>query len=341
MRTLVRCICVAVSLLGPVGSQTTGCGKAEHPGAPGRTVGYNRTFAGQVLTHELTLPLTYSPLTPSALLLFFHGWGATATTCGSLCDADAPTAGFIALSMQGIGGSWNGSGSVASPGARGPTCEANATDYCYGDCRDRCADNCWWTTCEDSVGEVIDALDALETALCVNASMVWAAGCSNGGIFLYQLAQDARIAPRLAGIAPLVGLPHIGFLGAPRANPRMSYLGNLGSLDTTVPPLCNTNESDRSLDTSSKPGGWYYHTARSTSDSVAAVKGCTGPREPTSDWGIDAFFELNCTRVRGCPQGDVAECLAPHGHACGLDSQNAPLLAFALAHPLPAATDDE
>ena len=328
-------LCIAL-LLGTA-AQTAGCGRARHPGVPGATVDFNQTFARQVLTHKLTLPHDYSPQIPSPLLLFFHGWGATSSSCGSLCDADAPAAGFIALSMQGIGLSWNGSGSVASPGARGPTCEANATNYCYADCGSACADNCWWTTCEDSAGEVAAALDALEGALCVDQRMIWATGCSNGGIFLYELAQDARVAPRLAGIAPVVGLPHIGFLGAPRANPRMSYLGNLGSLDTTVPPLCNTNESDRSLDTSSQPGGWFYQTSRSTSDSVAAIKGCAGPREPTTDWGIGAFADLNCTRVRGCPHGDVVECLAPHGHACGLDNQNAPLLAFARAHPLPPA----
>jgi hypothetical protein len=111
------------------------------------------TNAGQALTHRLTLPAAYQPATPSALLLFFHGWGASPTTCGALCDAEAPAAGFVALSMQGIGSSWNGSGSVASPGARGATCEANATDYCYSDCAAGCADNCWWTTCAASAPE--------------------------------------------------------------------------------------------------------------------------------------------------------------------------------------------
>ena len=109
-------------------AQSPGCGAAQHPGVAGRTVDYERPYAGQALMHRLTLPAAYQPATPSALLLFFHGWGASATTCGALCDAEAPAAGFVALSMQGIGSSWNGSGSVASPGARGATCGAECGD---------------------------------------------------------------------------------------------------------------------------------------------------------------------------------------------------------------------
>jgi polyhydroxybutyrate depolymerase len=328
----------------PVSAQTAGCGAARHPGVPGKTVDYVRAFAGENLTHRLALPPGYSASSPPApLLLFFHGWMSDSGSCGALCDSDAPALGFITLSVQGMGAigggsapSWNGSGSVASPGSRGATCQPDATSYCYDDCAGACADNCWWTTCLDSVGEVVDTLNALEAALCVDTSMVWASGFSNGGIFTYQLAQDPRLAPRLAGLLPISGLPHIGFLGAPRANPRMSYLANLGSLDTTVPPFCNTNESDRSLDTSSQPGGWYYQTGRSTSDSFAAIKGCSGPRVNASRWRIGEFAELSCTMVQGCPEGDVVECLGPHGHVFGLAEQRAPLLAFALDHPLKA-----
>ena len=333
-------LCACLCTLAPRAvSQSPGCGSAQHPGTPGATTEYRRSYAGQALTHYLSLPAAYSPSVPVPLLFFFHGWGAGASSCGSLCEQDAPAAGFAVISVQGLGAiggspmpSWNGSLSASSPGWRGATCQPNATSYCYDGCR--CADNCDWTTCLDSVGEVVDLLDALEASLCLDRRRVWASGCSNGGIFLYQLARDARIAPRLAGLLSQVGLPLIGALGAPAANPRMSYMANLGSLDTTVPPLCNTNESDRSLDTASQTGGWYYQTARSTSDSIGAVKGCRGPRVATAEWGIGAFPELACSKLLGCPQGDVVECLEPHGHACGLPSQNAPMLAFAAAHPL-------
>ena len=48
---------------------------------------------------------------------------------------------------------------------------------------------------------------------------VWAAGGSNGGMFLYELAADPRTASRLAGIVPLCGLPHNGLNRPPHPTP--------------------------------------------------------------------------------------------------------------------------
>ena len=71
-------------------------------------------------------------------------------------------------------GSWNGAGTTSSPGPEGPTChDPNRTfaPNCYASCRRRedsqrenvsvagCADSCWWTTCEDSVAQVVALLD--------------------------------------------------------------------------------------------------------------------------------------------------------------------------------------
>ena len=177
----------------------------------------------------------------------------------------------VCVIITGIGkpgwASWNGSGSVASPGSRGATCQTNANDCCndYPECGS-CADNCYWTTCEDSVQYVSEVLDSLEEELCLDLDMIWASGCSNGGIFLYELARDSRMSDRLAGIVPLVGVPHNGFNFGP--SHFMHYLGMFGTSDTTVPALTptNTNQPDVNVDTSSKPGGWYYQTARSTTD---------------------------------------------------------------------------
>ena len=77
-------------------------------------------------------------------------------------------------------------------------------------------------------------MDAIEAAFCVNTSAVWATGGSNGGIFVYELASDARMAGRLAGIAPVTGLPHKGFLQPARG---LHYISMLGATDGTVPPF--------------------------------------------------------------------------------------------------------
>jgi len=75
-------------------AQTAGCGRTAHPG---ETVPFPKPFAGYNLTHFLSLPATYNNSAPAPLLLFFHGWGAGAGSCGPLCDAVAPKAGFVVL----------------------------------------------------------------------------------------------------------------------------------------------------------------------------------------------------------------------------------------------------
>jgi len=118
------------------------------------------------------------------------------------------------MAMTGIGGwgkeGWNFFGSTESPGPEGPICNPMDEDYCYEDCG-TCTDKCWWTTCKDSVEQTMDVLNYVLDNYCVDMSMVWATGCSNGAMFLYSLARDPRIKDLLAGIAPMVGSPHYGF----------------------------------------------------------------------------------------------------------------------------------
>lgn len=95
------------------------------------------------------------------------------------------------MSMTGIGAwgweSWNGFGSTQSPGPKGKTCNTHSEDYCYHDCGN-CDDNCWWTTCKDSVAQTLDVLNHVLDNYCIDMSMIWGTGCSNGGMFLYELA---------------------------------------------------------------------------------------------------------------------------------------------------------
>lgn len=91
---------------------------------------------------------------------------------------------------SGIGNSWNGAGSTKSPGSDGPTCNKTpygGVDVCYKDCGS-CSDECWWTTCKDSVEQTMDVLNYVLENFCIDTEMIWATGCSNGGIFLYELA---------------------------------------------------------------------------------------------------------------------------------------------------------
>jgi len=138
------------------------------------------------------------------------------------------------MSMTGMGGpynynSWKFAGSTTSPtGSAGRVCNESAEWECYYDCG-QCADACWWTTCKDSVGQAVDMIDYVLNNFCIDMSMVWAMGCSNGGMFMYELAQDSRTHDFLAGVASMVGLPQYGYNFGP-ASP-MSFIGFWGLRD--------------------------------------------------------------------------------------------------------------
>lgn len=83
-------------------------------------------------------------------------------------------------------------------------------------------------------------------------------GCSNGGMFTYEIAKDERSAPRFKGIVPIVGLPHYGFSTGPTVE-GTTIFAMMGNNDTTVPPVnLNDTDSDLTIDTANWPGGWYY-----------------------------------------------------------------------------------
>ena len=91
------------------------------------------------------------------------------------------------------------------------------------------------------------------------------AGSSNGGMFVYDLANDPRMADRLAGIATEIATPHYGYSFGPLSAP-MSMVAVHGLADNVVPPVADPTHSeyspahpDRTFDTSES--GWYYTSA--------------------------------------------------------------------------------
>ena len=159
------------------------------------------------------------------------GWGGDSSECGDTCGR-AEDRGFVTAALSGVGPS--GWGSWRSPGANDPrTCASGTPEYChrYESC-DCASPNCHWTTCEDSVTQVLEVYEAIVAAYCIDLDRVWAMGCSNGGMMVHGLAYDDRTAPLLAGVAPMIGLPHNGHNRRPRSP--MHYLGHWGISDTTV-----------------------------------------------------------------------------------------------------------
>lgn len=201
-----------------------------------------------VRSYLIQLPETYESDKEHPLLLYFHGWGGLvddhrASDLGTVANNE----GWIFIRPLGMDDvpdiwrnrtdfsyrSWNGSGSVASPGPVGASCAPNAEPSpCYESCG-QCKDHCWWTTCADDVAFVGRLLDQIESTLCIDLELVVASGMSNGGIFLYELAAHESVSSRLTAILPYVGLPHVGFNRAP-ATPLILF-GIWGRNDTVVP----------------------------------------------------------------------------------------------------------
>jgi poly(3-hydroxybutyrate) depolymerase len=166
-------------------------------------------FDGGSYTHAYTYPDSASEDNPAPLILFFHGWGGSSSDCGNSCNT-ATKRGYATIAMTGIGeeygelNSWNGFGSTSSnTGAALPealvagdeycsdekendrTCNLDAYELgCYADC-ESCADECWWTTCKDSVQQTVDVLEDFISRNCVDMDRIYAAGWSNGGTFMH------------------------------------------------------------------------------------------------------------------------------------------------------------
>jgi len=262
---------------------------------------------------------------PVPLVLFFHGYGGKPNDYNDQLKYFTSN-GMMTAALTGMGGndvstSWNGFGSASSSSDR-PTCnsddvycnaEGGKDDYdyynynnydngdvnlfddnnndkkcnCYDDCNGGCADNCWWTTCKDSVQQTKEVLDQVLNNYCIDLDQIWAVGSSNGGMFTHELASDERIAPFLAGIIPMVGLPHFGFNNGPlvvaddgtgtgsSSIEPISYLGLWGTKDTVVPPYETVNQDGTTTKCKSfEEQGWYYTTAECVTEYWGTQLGC-------------------------------------------------------------------
>lgn len=337
---------------------SSGCQSTSNTGLgsgidPGEWIDFTRAVPDtQTRKHRLTIPINYSKddNSPSPVLLFFHGWGGDYRSCGKRCQSEAADRGFVSVAMTGYGpknfNSWRHGGSASSPGPEGNTCTPSTKGYCNDYSNSGCdcskADNCWWTTCFDSVQQTLAILDEVEQNLCVDLDQIWAAGCSNGGMFTFELASDERSAPRLAGIIPIVGLPHYGFSTGPMVK-GIHMMGWWGSKDTTVPPISNTNNPDKTLDTSYR--GWYYTSANKVMSDWTTGNDCAGSGlDPLvgSDW-FNQSDENNLSCTVGCSESDsvrVVGCIFDGGHICYKDYMWEPIFNFMLDNAPPECTEN-
>jgi poly(3-hydroxybutyrate) depolymerase len=178
--------------------------------------------------------------------------------------------------------------------------------------------------------------------------MIWVTGCSNGGMFVYELAKDKRTSERFAGYLPQVGSPHPGFV---QENPVLSsppkfFMGFWGSNDTTVPGTANDpgNFGDEvALDTNFN--GWLYMTARSITSQWADLSiGGGGGSGPSYYDATSYSSSLSCMAWRqgqDAEDAEIVECFFQGGHSCpGFSQMPRMMWDFAQRHPktgVPAA----
>jgi polyhydroxybutyrate depolymerase len=278
-RALTRYCLIATTILAPAWSAgatpSLGCGKTLASGT------YRMTDQTVTRTYRVFLPSRYKSGTAFPLVMVFHGWGGDENEF--LGDKNVTTLaderGYIVVAPRGLGSaapdsnpnSWSFRGSTTGlagtaedrashrPGtAAAAICNAARTpDFTYPSCKSIARNTCSWTQCQaDDVAFALALVKEVESKLCVDTAKVFASGGSNGGMFTWELGQNAKSAPIFRAIASLIGLPHRGYLESPGKADGMPVLVITGTHDMTVPP--GTWESTQHTTTSD--GNAYHYT---------------------------------------------------------------------------------
>jgi poly(3-hydroxybutyrate) depolymerase len=158
---------------------------------------------------------------------------------------------------------------------------------------------------------VVDLVAEASRNLCVDTSRVYAVGGSNGGMFTWELGQNDVSAGVFRAIAPIIGLPHRGYLAPPAQPEGMPVLLVTGTRDRTVPP---GEWEDPSFTTTSDGDRYYYTGATAITRVWAEAAGCsTATAASPVDVGVP---DLDCRSY--CPDGGglppVLDCRAAMGH---------------------------
>eukprot|EP00523_Entomoneis_sp_CCMP467_P017774 CAMPEP_0168808124 /NCGR_PEP_ID=MMETSP0726-20121227/2412_1 /TAXON_ID=265536 /ORGANISM="Amphiprora sp., Strain CCMP467" /LENGTH=385 /DNA_ID=CAMNT_0008860075 /DNA_START=27 /DNA_END=1180 /DNA_ORIENTATION=- len=233
---------------------------------------------GRVRQYRIITPPKYNSRVRSKVILYFHGLGETSSSFAN----DAPWAqaaarnNYIVVAPDGIQRSWQFPGSADGRGRDGSitTCDTNRAgpNKCFAGCS--CPKRCGWTQCQDDdLLFVLDLIRDIRKRICVDNKRIYAVGISNGAMLTWSMAQDPKIAPRLAGIAPMIGTPHPDYLqGKPTAK-ALPSIGFYGDRDNVIPP--GNYQESRVMDTAF--GGYYWIPAHRLHTQWARDHGCSTP----------------------------------------------------------------
>lgn len=306
-------------------SASTDSGTPAGCGATTWTSGrYSVDHNGVSRDFQVHVPASYDPSVPAPLIVAFHGWGGDDSEFLSAASvtAEADARGYVVVAPVGLGAgppdrswsSWSFRGSTTGIGGDGlPICDDAVTpDYTYDSCAGIAENGCAWTHCQDDdVAFVLELVASAQDSLCIDPARVFAVGGSNGGMFSWELGQNAASAGVFRAIAPIIGLPHRGHLAPPAKAGGMPVLLVTGTADRTVPP---GDWEDPSPTTTTDGDTFYYTGATAITQSWAEAAGCD-VSTPASvlDVGVP---EVECRSY--CAYGDtwptVLDCRADVGH---------------------------
>jgi poly(3-hydroxybutyrate) depolymerase len=291
---------------------------------------YTMDYGNVTRTFRVHVPRGYNRNAPAPLVTIFHGWGGNENDFlgNKKFRSEADKRGYILVAPRGLGSgtpdhsfnSWSFSGSTTGEdGDTGKICDDTITpDYSYGSCADFKQNSCSWTQCQqDDVAFTVALVNWIGENLCVDEDRVFASGGSNGGMFTWELGQNPISAPSFRAIAPLIGLPHRGYLNAQGKSAEMPVILITGTRDTTVPPgdwddpgyTITSNGNDR----------YYYTGATAITETWAAAHGCDIDQNAVSfDVGVrKADCRTFCSGDPGWPR--VLDCRARMGHSYSLN----------------------
>jgi len=313
------------------------CGSGPGPSPSGGGVQRKQiTVDGLSRTYNIQMPTGKMPSSGWPVAFGFHGWcsnGNDQAKYDYMRSLGKSTAIVIHPDGESDGTdcpSWNGAGSAganAAGGLDGPICNNDKVSgngwKCYpscekkGFCTTRGSPNkCRWSHCNDDVAFVLAILDDVKKTTTVDSTKVVASGSSNGGLFMYELASDARSARIFSVLSADSGLPQNGF-NRGTLNTQMKFIEFAGTTDNYVYPYPNV-ASDPTKSYGSAYG-WYYSAWDNTTNLWARQMGLKGDRK-----SLSAPSGLDCRgwSTDGSASGtQVTTCFFNGGHCRGPQSQ--------------------
>jgi poly(3-hydroxybutyrate) depolymerase len=308
---------------------SAGCGAAGwHSGT------YTMDHRGVARTFRVHIPQGFNNDVPAPLVLVFHGWGGDEDEFlgAGPVTALADQRGYLLVAPRGLGSgepdhgnnSWTFRGSAtgldgdgrneAVVGDTNATCDDSKTpDYSYASCATVKANACSWTHCQDDdIAFAIALVAHVSDRLCVDSGRVYATGGSNGGMFTWELGQNAASAPLFRAIAPLIGLPHRAYLEGKGSSGDLPALLISGTRDNVVPP--GAWEDTTYTTTSNGSDRFYYTGAAAITRSWSQAHGCDvgSAAVPFDDGNHETECRSYCADDPGWPR--VLDCRADMGH---------------------------